>query len=513
METGIGTKEGSAMKKIYAFLMMAATMVACMQMEQPAPVEEQETPKEQEQTVQTYTMTVEATKSGDKDTKALSLDGKTLSATWAQGERVTVRNVTKSTDLGGYLEAQSSGSSTTLKGDLTGTIEPNDKLILKFLSPDYSSQDGTLEYIAAHCDYAESNEITVTVVSGNRITASDATFTNQQAIIKFTLKDKGNNDAAISASAFTITDGTSTVSLTDIPAATYTANEASNVLYVAFPAAGTAKTINLTATVGTSIYTYEKTGVTFANSQYYEITVKMTPAGAIPGVFSVDGTKKVYFSKGNLQATYNGGAWSWAFAEHQWDYIGAEAGNTSISGNGALSSNGTVDLFGWSTAATTLGIHNAQNYADYSGVFADWGSNANVQAGIGTGWHMLSRGEWNYLFNSRNVNGGTGYTLGQSVNDVLGVVIYPDNYTGSTYTTGSNWATFEAAGCVFLPAAGYREGTSVTEAGTSGRYWAETSDDDSSAHYVYFTVNGLYINNMTMSRDSGLSVRLVRNAN
>ena len=488
------------MKKFYSFLMMAATMVACMQMEQPMPNEEQETPKEQEEKVQTYTMTVEASKG--VDTKALSLGGennKTLNATWDE-----------STDLGGYLEAQSSGSSTTLKGELTGTIEPNDKLVLKFLSPDYSSQDGTLEYIAAHCDYAESNEITVTVVSGNRITASDATFTNQQAIIKFTLKDKGNNDAAISASAFTITDGTSTVSLIDIPAATYTANEASNVLYVAFPAAGTAKTINLTATVGTSIYTYEKTGVTFANSQYYEITVKMTPAGAIPGVFSVDGTKKVYFSKGNLQATWNGSAWSWAFAEHQWDYIGAEAGNTSIRGNGALSSNGTVDLFGWSTAATTLGIHNATGDSVYYGDFADWGDNDNIKAGIGTGWRTLSRGEWLYLFNYR---GDKRYTLGQSIHDVLGIVIYPDNYAGPEYATGNNWATFEAAGCVFLPAAGYRQGTSVNEAGASGLYWAETSDNHSSAHNMLFNSDDLFINDIAWSRYAGLSVRLVRNAN
>ena len=316
METGIGTKEDSSMKKIYAFLMMAAALAACMQMEQPSPIEQPE------ETVQTYTMTVEATKSGDKDTKALSLGGKTLSATWAQGERVTVRNVTKSTDLGGYLEAQSNGSSTTLKGDLTGTIEPNDKLVLKFLSPDYSSQDGTLKYIAAHCDYAESNEITVTVVSGNRITASDATFTNQQAIIKFTMKDKGNNDAAISASAFTITDGTSTVSLSDIPAATYTANEASNVLYVAFPAAGTAKTINLTATVGTSIYTYEKTGVTFANSQYYEITVKMTydplatpltfeAKTAVAEVsFGANGPWGIESPTVDVEYSLNGGAWT-----------------------------------------------------------------------------------------------------------------------------------------------------------------------------------------------------------
>ena len=503
------------MKKIYAFLMMAAALAACMQMEQPVPVEEQEKPQEQEEAVQTYTMTVEATKSGDKDTKALSLDGKTLSATWAQGERVTVRNVTKSTDLGGYLEAQSSGSSTTLKGDLTGTIEPNDKLVLKFLSPDYSSQDGTLKYIAAHCDYAESNEITVTVVSGNRITASDATFTNQQAIIKFTLKDKGNNDAAISASAFTITDGTSTVSLTDIPAATYTANEASNVLYVAFPAAGTAKTINLTATVGNVTYTYSRPGVTFQHGQYYEVTVKMAPAGAIPGVFSVDGTKKVYFSKGNLQATWNGSAWTWAFAEHQWDYIGAEAGNTRISGNGALSSNGTVDLFGWSTAATTLGIHNATDDSVYYGDFADWGDNENVKAGIGTGWSTLTYLEWQYLFSTRTVNGGLGaghsYTLGQSVNGTLGVVIYPDNYTGSTYA-GSNWASFEAAGCVFLPAAGRRDGNKVDDSGYEGDYWSASCENSYAARFVRFSSNELLFT-YDLYRHYGLSVRLVHNAN
>ena len=32
----------------------------------------------------------------------------------------------------------------------------------------------------------------------------------------------------------------------------------------------------LTATVGAGTYTYEKSGVTFANSQYYAIAVKMT---------------------------------------------------------------------------------------------------------------------------------------------------------------------------------------------------------------------------------------------
>ena len=69
---------------------------------------------------------------------------------------------------------------------------------------------------------------------------------------------------------------------------------------------------------------------------------------------------------------------------------------------------------------------------------------------------------------------GDSYTLGQSVNSKTGIVIYPDNYTGSVYS-GSDWTTFEAAGCVFLPAAGYRNGSNLDAAvqslsDTTGRH-------------------------------------------
>lgn len=48
--------------------------------------------------------------------------------------------------------------------------------------------------------------------------------------------------------------------------------------------------------------------------------VNVVPVGALAGRFSVSDTKKVWFSKGNLQATYNGTAWTWAFATNQWPY-------------------------------------------------------------------------------------------------------------------------------------------------------------------------------------------------
>ena len=111
------------MKKIYIQLMMLAAMVVAGVAMTSCQKEEAVTGK--------FTMSVKATK-GDGNTKALSLDGSTLNATWAEGERVTVHNDTKNADLEGYLEAQSNGAETTLAGTITGTIETGDVLTLKF---------------------------------------------------------------------------------------------------------------------------------------------------------------------------------------------------------------------------------------------------------------------------------------------------------------------------------------------------------------------------------------------
>lgn len=247
------------MKKIYAIVMMAAALAACNQEELPQIVEEPEAP--------TYTMIIEATKGEDDNTKALSLSGKALNATWAEGEAVTVYNVTRSADLSGTLTAQSSGTSTVLKGTLTGTIQNGDELRLMFCSPSYASQTGTLEYIAANCDYAEAT-VTVTDASTPSVTTTAASFVNQQAIVKFTLKNKATN-AAINATQLRISDGTNTFTVT--PAS------ATDVLYVALPGFS-GKTVSLIATAGGYDYDYQKSGVTFTNGQYYEINVKIQQA-------------------------------------------------------------------------------------------------------------------------------------------------------------------------------------------------------------------------------------------
>ena len=249
----------------------------------------------------TYTMIVQASMSGEV-TRALSLGTSTINATWAEGEAVTVYNVTRSAALTGSLVAKSSGTSTTLKGQLTGTIATGDQLKLKFLSPAYSTQDGTLEYIAAHCDYAEGTA-TVTSIDDGKVTATPTTFTNQQAIVKFTLIDKADGTTPINASQLMVdVDGT---------AYTVTPASATDELFVAVPAVSN-KAVNLTATVNGDTYIYEKSDVTFANGQYYDITVKMAyDALHIPLTFEAKGNGSISFNNyasGAVTYTVNGGS-------------------------------------------------------------------------------------------------------------------------------------------------------------------------------------------------------------
>lgn len=210
-------------------------------------------------------MTVEASKGSDATTRALSLDGTTLNATWAEGDVVEICSSDGSTVNYGELTAQSAGQTTTLTGTLTGIMPTvNLSLLLKYRSNHYSSQTGTLDYIAQNCDYATAR-VKVTSVSGSKITTTAATFQNQQAIVKFTLKD--SNGTAISAWKLTVSDGTNT----------YTVTPASDTseLFVAIPGISS-QTLTLTANAGFATYTYKKSDVTFTNGKYYAVTVKMS---------------------------------------------------------------------------------------------------------------------------------------------------------------------------------------------------------------------------------------------
>lgn len=235
---------------------------------------------------------------------------------------------------------------------------------------------------------------------------------------------------------------------------------------------------------------------------FVDVEVPSVPEGALAGKFSVSATEQVQFSKGNLQ--YQASTGTWRFAENQYDMIGSD--NTYIS----ASYSGWIDLFGWGTGSNPT--NTSTSNSDYS-TFTDWGTNAISNGGNEANlWRTLTKHEWVYLCDTRTVNGGTGngksYTLGQYVNGTRGIVLYPDGYTGATYAS-SDWSTFEAAGCVFLPAAGFRDGTDVGNVGLHGDYWSATPLGTNYAYGLYFFSNGLNPQDYG-SRDNGQSVRLVR---
>lgn len=249
------------------------------------------------------------------------------------------------------------------------------------------------------------------------------------------------------------------------------------------------------------------------------------------GGFSVSAAKQVTFSKGNLQYTQSTNTWS--FAENQWDMIGTDnvTGGSVSSGEYGDEKYGDaladkIDLFGWSTSSTNFGVSTSTDHDDYSGSFVDWGSN-QIGSDAPNTWRTLTYDEWYYLrYNRTNADNLVGVA---QVNGVNGLIFLPDNWTcpsGVTFKSGfhselgvdyyaayqtftaDQWSKLEAAGAVFLPAAGYRLGSNVYEVQFRGFYWSATERDSSYARYLYCRSDkaGMLHN----YRIDGRSVRLVK---
>ena len=72
-----------------------------------------------------------------------------------------------------------------------------------------------------------------------------------------------------------------------------------------------------------------------------------------------------------------------------------------------------------------------------------------------------------------------------------------------------DWQYYEANGAVFLPAAGFRDGTGVYNVGSNGFYWSSTPGDEYDAYYLYF--DSEYLDpQYDYRRNYGRSVRLVK---
>ena len=484
-----------------------------------------------------------------EDTKALAESGANLSKTFAENDKIAVVYVvggeTKVAESAALEPAdiESGSKQATFKITLEGTPDANSAVKLIYPSSmanadgsvNYAAlatQDGTLDYIAANLDLG----LYEGTLSGTTLPAN-ATLTNPLVICKFTVKNFGVTDITGSITSFNVNEGTNTYSISRTAAA--------GPIWTAIqPVSGA--DVSFSASNGITTYEGSVKGKTLAAGKLYPINLTM----AAP--FSVSSTQKVIFSHGNLQATYNSVSWSWAFAEHQYSFIDNTSGNTAISTSVKETSepyaklsttNGTVDLFGWSTAATYYGIASSVNENSlYSGEFVDWG-NLTIGNTAPNTWRTLSggdNGEWKYLLETRSAStvGGTENAryLKARVNSdataVKGLIIFPDVFTWNTATMGTapttcntandefshslttaQWDALEAAGAVFLPGAGCRSGNYVTDRQNTeyaaGYYWANGQFNDESAKCLLFTKGSVNANGK-YAKSYGRSVRLVR---
>ena len=256
------------------------------------------------------------------------------------------------------------------------------------------------------------------------------------------------------------------------------------------------------------------------NDTWGTVTIDVPIPSPGIGTFSVSATKQVTFSPGNLQ--YHPADDVWRFAPSQTDYIGEANSNISSTYNG------WIDLFGWSTSTTNFGVSTSVDYSDYSGSFVDWGTNMIGDDAPYT-WRTLTNSEWAYLLDSRpNASSLCGVA---QVNGVNGLIILPDNWTcpsGVTFQSGfhgsdgvdyyaayqtftaDQWSMLEAAGAVFLPAAGYRDGSDVNYVQDNG-YYRSSSGNGSWTYYL--NLNSAETSQIRSLGHYGGSVRLVRTIN
>jgi hypothetical protein len=267
------------LKITYALLMAGGLLTSCSSDDDTVQTKVMEAGK-------TYTMTVTASKGNNEaaaiKTRALSLDGNTLSATWASGEQVFFRDRDWNIQYRGFLEPQSEGKTVLLNGTISSSatlVLPIDiKLIFPKKDWDYTGQVGTLSDIAANYDYATTTA-KITSIEDYRMDAYErVTFKNEQSIVKFTLKDNAN--AAVNVSSLRIS-AKGLVKNIDEPFddeefgdIIVTPASATNEVFAALRGINGAQ-VTLTATVGSDYYIFKRDNVTFGNGTYRPITVKM----------------------------------------------------------------------------------------------------------------------------------------------------------------------------------------------------------------------------------------------
>ena len=521
-------------------------------------------------------VTVSATRSGDDASTRAVYDSGSKKLTFEEGDQLFIQGTDETAGTFAGLLSNTAGAASTFSGTLTtanaytGTFAAlfgsASSLTATLLPKDYSTKvNGYLTLSGEGASQTLSVDATKAFVTATSAAAAKKLAIEQLSLEQATTYSSGTGFALAPVNAVlnytlsgltastsidvTVSDGTTTVSGS-------VSTNSSGVATFAVGYAGEAG--SKTYTVSTSGKDDDAVTASLKAKKVYNVTRFMYPVGAIHGQFTVSSGKKVCFSKGNLQYIGSAATPYWKLADNQWNYL---------STNGSDATNVDRDLFGWGTSGSAPSgqtardpYYTTQTNTDYvpniTTTGASWGENSEWDWGhnaISNGgntadvWRTLtggSGGEWEWIlgpYSSPNpgTNCRTSSNVGSTenarwvkatVHSTKGLIIFPDAFTwndvmGTAPTTcnnvndnftyspsDDNWSALEAAGAVFLPAAGLRDGTDVVNVGSDGYYWSSTANNAYYAYYLNFYSSNVYPA-LNIDRCYGLSVRLVQNLN
>lgn len=241
----------------------------------------------------------------------------------------------------------------------------------------------------------------------------------------------------------------------------------------------------------------------------------------------------VAFAMGNLQYRASDGLWR--FAEHQYDVLRSGGGNATTM-PARQTQTAWIDIFNYGAT----GYNNGQAaYLPYTidttsthfyvgntaGTSADFSYPYNQQEG--TAFRNLTNNEYEYVLFNRTgerfakatVAGVEGLILipNDTISDLNSVNVASASYAANIISA-IDWSNYENEGFIFLPAGGYRRGTSVGQIASdllAGFYQCSTdrasSGQSERDYFIQFKCGTQNIVDMGYSaKRDGKSIRLIQ---
>lgn len=405
-------------------------------------------------------------------TRALTESGNTLVATWKVGEKVALVHNSRKDEM---TVSEVNDGVATITGTITGSPSTGDAVIIIYpytaadgsiyeatgdlrdnvLGSQANPQNGKLtgsDSIAEKYDVRKGSG-TLKVSDGTASLNGNVSLANQFAIFKFTVRQY-NGTTAIRTKRLTITADGHKYFISNIP---------TDVLYVALPAVDGKKVIfDVMADDGrNSTYTCAKLNTTFAAGKFYQVTLKMRQYALMGGV------KWAVCNIGATNPQDYGDYYSWGATATQTTYNWANYPHMQADQSDSNHINKYTIADGWYNYGSPI-----------------WYDGSTFKGDNGDGVEYKDLASYGYVDDvARQQWGGTWRIPTEDERQALK---NPENFTWEWTTdykgtgvtgmlvTCNNTDDYGIYRQIFLPAAGYYDGSSLNDKGYWGHYWTSS---------------------------------------